>query len=47
MRVGWGVGSQGKLGGQVQVPDHALDVEGVWFELVGNISLDIQLPTVD
>ena len=29
------VGSQGKLGGQAHVPD----VEGVWFELVRNVSI--------
>lgn len=32
-RVTLEVGSQGKLGGQAHVPD----VEGVWFELVGNV----------
>lgn len=31
-RVTFEVGSQGKLGGQANVPD----VEGVWFELVRN-----------
>ena len=34
-RVTLEVGSQGKLGGQANVPD----VEGVWFELVKNVSL--------
>ena len=34
-RVTLEVGSQGKLGGQAHVPD----VEGVWFELVKNVSL--------
>lgn len=33
-RVTLEVGSQGKLGGQAHVPD----VEGVWFELVRNVS---------
>ena len=33
-RVTLEVGSQGKLGGQAHVPD----VEGVWFELVKNVS---------
>lgn len=33
-RVMLEVGSQGKLGSQVHVPD----VEGVWFELVRNMS---------
>lgn len=34
-RVTLEVGSQGKLGGQAHVPD----VEGVWFELVKNVSV--------
>ncbi|KAL0564235.1 histidine kinase osmosensor [Marasmius crinis-equi] len=34
-RVTLEVGSQGKLGGQANVPD----VEGVWFELVRNVSV--------
>lgn len=34
-RVTLEVGSQGKLGGQAHVPD----VEGVWFELVRNVSI--------
>ena len=34
-RVTLEVGSQGKLGGQAHVPD----VEGVWFELVRNVSV--------
>ena len=34
-RVTLEVGSQGKLGGQAHVPD----VEGVWFELVQNVSI--------
>ena len=33
-RVTLEVGSQGKLGGQAEVPD----VEGVWFELVKNVN---------
>ena len=33
-RVTLEVGSQGKLGGQADVPD----VEGVWYELVRNVS---------
>ena len=33
-RVTLEVGSQGKLGGQAHVPD----VEGVWYELVRNVS---------
>ena len=36
-RVTLEVGSQGKLGGQAHVPD----VEGVWFELVKNVSLSL------
>jgi len=35
-RVTLEVGSQGKLGGQAHVPD----VEGVWFELVRNVSVE-------
>jgi osomolarity two-component system, sensor histidine kinase NIK1 len=34
-RVTMEVGSQGKLGGQANVPD----VEGVWWELVRNVSI--------
>ena len=34
-RVTVEVGSQGKLGGQAHVPD----VEGVWYELVRNVSV--------
>ncbi len=38
-RVTLEVGSQGKLGGQADVPD----VEGVWFELVKNVSRSFKL----
>ena len=38
-RVTLEVGSQGKLGGQADVPD----VEGVWYELVRNVSNAILL----
>jgi osomolarity two-component system sensor histidine kinase NIK1 len=36
-RVTLEVGSQGKLGGQADVPD----VEGVWFELVRNVGVKL------
>jgi osomolarity two-component system sensor histidine kinase NIK1 len=39
-RVSLEVGSQGKLGGQAQVPD----VEGVWKEMTVNVSF-AALPT--
>ena len=38
-RVTLEVGSQGKLGGQADVPD----VEGVWFELVRNVYFPLSL----
>jgi hypothetical protein len=38
-RVTLEVGSQGKLGGQAHVPD----VEGVWFELVRNVTIRVSL----